>query len=831
MILSTARRLLARNWTRLSLTFASLLVAGGAFAAILGIVGSVTDFFHAESKTLIGGDVSIRANAPVLRSSALEDLERQGVVFAERTEALVTVSVSAENGDPATVRTAIASAKIVSGTYPLYGALVFEHGSVGVPGPEAIDLAPALAARLGALPGTTVRIGGAQYVVRDILVSEPDVFGGDFRLAPPALLSTEGWERAGIDKRASRASYALLARYPATWSSDEARAAGATIETDASARNLRTTFATEGPRRLLRGLETAERFFFAIIVLSLVLAIVNIRINLLYLLASLSRTVAIFRALGMTRRDVLLIFATILFVVGSAAGIAGTLAGNAAADAMLALGETYIERPLAPPHPFEHLPLVAGTTILFCLVSALGFFAKLFAIAPKHLLGGYASTRESVRQAAKETPYVAAALLFLFGVVWLLTESATIAAVSVFSVAGAFALVVGLASAAVGALWKRRFAFGIVLRSIANVMHFRRDVAASAIASLAIALGALSSIALIEANVLGNLAGEFREDAPNVYVLDLGTEDLPQVRAISGPSWRDFPIVRARFIERNGVPIQDQLEHEDPELGREFNLTDRADFIEGERVVAGRWHGTTGTREVSVERDFAERAKLTLGSTVVFLAQGARLEATVTSIREVESTSGLPFFFLVFSPDVFGDLPRSNFGYARMSETEIAVFQRTLAEVLPSATAIATTDIVRTVTAVFSLVAEGVVAAAIPALALGLLLVASMLALAARERANDILVFTALGASRDFLARIFRYETAITILAAGTVGIAIAFGAVAALNIWFFDFRGFYIAPEVFAGIGIILALGIASSALVVRRLSRTPPRELFRKQ
>lgn len=831
MIGATARRLFARNWTRLALTFASLVVASAAFAAILGIVGSVTDFFLAESKTLIGGDASIRSNAPVSRSAALDDLEIRGATFAERMEALATIQTVPENGEPAAARTALASAKIVNGAYPLYGSLGFKGSAIGIPNPEEIDLAPALAARLDIAPGSRVRVGNAEFSVRDILVSEPDVFGGDFRLAPPALLSEDGWERAGIDKRASRASYALLVRYSDTWTEEEVRAASVAIEADADARNLRTTFATEGPRRLLRGLETAERFFFAIIVLSLVLAIVNIRINLLYLLASLSRTVAIFRALGMTRRSVMLIFALMLLFVGAAAGIAGTLLGNAAAGGMLGLGETYIERPLDAPSPIAHLILVSATTILFCLVSALGFFAKLFAIAPKHLLGGYASTRQSIRESLRETPYVAVALFFLFGVVWLLTESAMIAAVSVSSVAGAFIVVVLAAGATVGALSKHRFRFGIIFRSIVNVMHFRRDVAASAIASLAIALGALFSIALIEANVLGNLAGEFREDAPNIYVLDLGTEDLPRVRAFAGESWHDFPIVRARFIERDGVSIQEQLEREDPELGREFNLTDRSEFIAGERIIAGRWHGADGTREVSVERDFAERAKLALGSRIVFFSQGARLEATVTSIREVESTSGLPFFFLVFSPDVFGDLPRTNFGYARMSEPEIAEFERTLARELPGATAIATTDIVRTVTAVFTLVAEGVVAAAIPALLLGILLVASMLALAARERANDILVFTALGASRQFLRKIFRYETVITILAAGAIGIVIALGAVLALNAWFFDFRGFYMAPEIFAGMLVILAIGIASSSFVVRSLARTPPRELFRKQ
>lgn len=829
MIVLVAKRLLVRNWTRLALTFASLVIASVAFTAILGIVGSITGFFLSESKELIGGDAAIRSNVPIERSGTLLDLERRGVIFADRTESLSMTQSS--TGSDADSRTALASVKVVSPTYPLYGTLVFLSGATNIPGPEEVALTGALAARLDVGIGGTVRLGTADFTVRDILLSEPDVLGGEFRLAPVLLVSASGWDRSGIDKRSSRASYTLLAKYPDGWDHATELAAEAEIAAYAEANHLRTTFAREGPRRLLRGLDTAERFFFTIIVLSLVLAIVNIRTNLLYLLASLARTIAIFRALGMHRHSITFIFLLILTCVSAGAGVAGALLGNIAAGAILDLGATYIERSLDAPHLFANLPTVIATTVLFCIVSALGFFAKLLTIAPKQLLGGYRGAEETAKERFREAPYIALALLFLFGVVWKLTESATIAAISIGSIAGIFALIALLAHGVIRSLWKQRFRFAITGRSVINIIRFRSDITASAIASLAIALGALASIALIEANVLGNLAGEFREDAPNLYVLDLGRDDLPRAREIAGASWHDFPIVRARFIERDGIVLSGQLDNEDPELSREFNITDRSEFIAGERIIAGTWHGTKGRGEVSLERDFAERAKLTLGSRVTFLTQGVRIEATVTSIREVESTSGLPFFFLVFSPDVFGDIPRTYFGYAHMSETDIANFERTLAREIPGATVLATTDIVRTVTAVFRLVAQGVVAAAIPALLLGVLLVASMLALAARERANDVLVFTALGASRKFLGRMFRRETLITILAGSVIGIGIAEVAVIVLNRWFFDFRGFYQSWNVWLGVIVILLAGLISSTSVARTLAKTPPRELFRKQ
>jgi len=297
-----------------------------------------------------------------------------------------------------------------------------------------------------------------------------------------------------------------------------------------------------------------------------------------------------------------------------------------------------------------------------------------------------------------------------------------------------------------------------------------------------------------------------------------------------GPSWKEFSVLRARFTLRDGYDIQANLEKEDPEMRREFNVTEGVALIEGERLVSGVWHGNTGKREVSVEKDFAERAKLSLGTQVQFVAQGVLLDATVTSIREVTATNGLPFFFLVFSPDVLAKLPRSSFGYAYVPEEKIAELQNTITSTFPNISSIPTTQILETVGKVVGALSVAVVATAVPALLLGLILILAMLAISARERGKDLLVFTAFGARLQLLFLIFLLESGGIILFSGLFAAVIAHSGAFILNQFVFNFTRFYFSWDtVYLFLSILIAT-LAIAYILARRFIKSSPAELLRK-
>ena len=834
MIVRLAVRILRRNAARLLITGLSLAVGAFALAAVLGIVQSTERFLRAESNVLIGGDVSISSSTRVDADTDPVILEARaaGVLLARTTEMLVMTRstnpklVRADGTSP----TALASAKIADGAYPLYGALQLEQALPQLPSPRGIFASQLLARRLGAAVGDTIMVGDSSFIVENIIVREPDEMGSGFRLGPPLLATEAGWLRTGITRENSRVSNKLLLRFPAGLRRSAEAQLTQRIEEHFLADGAQVAVATRGPENLLRATEAGQRFFFTVIVLALFLAAVNIRVNLAYLLAALTRTAAIMRALGIARRALAAIFAVIIAAVALAGGAAGALLGNIGAAAALPYVSQLLERTLQPDVLTANIPEVTLFSLALALMAGLGFLVRISRTEPKILLGGY-SQSAAVSTAMHELPFLALSLVAIGAGVWRLTGSAGVAGTAVAVILGGFAGIALLTHALVKLLHKHRAGFRFQVRAIIAFVHHQGPVFTSAVASLAIAVAAVSTIILLEANVLGNLRGQFRADAPNLYLLDVQPDQEQGVAAMVGESWRMFPVVRGRFIERDGVKIQELGDKHNHELTREFNLTYRTELIAGEEITAGTWHGASGRGEISVERDFAERANISLGSTLTFLVQGFPVTAKVTSLRSVQADGGLPFFFLVYSPEVLADFPRSAFGYGFLPPAEINGLISNLVERYPNVSALPTADIIELVTRVVTLLGAAVAAAAVPAFVLGLLMTVSLLAAAVRERTNDMLVFTAVGAPRPLLFGLFVRESLAGLTFAAVLGVVISHVTVLVLNRTLFEFTQYFFSPLVIGAVVFLFIAATAVAVLAARQLSQVSPAALLRKQ
>lgn len=834
MILRLAARILRRNTGRLLITGLSLAVGAFALAAVLGIVQSAERFLRAESNVLIGGDVSISSTARVDADTDPVILEAlaAGVRLARTTEMLVmtrslnAAQVRADGTNP----TALASAKIADSAYPLYGALQLERAQPLLPSAGGIFASQLLARRLGAAIGDTIMVGDGSFTVENIIVREPDELGSGFRLGPPLLATEAGWQRTGITRENSRISNTLLLRFPAGLGRSAEARLTQRIEEHFVADGARVAVATRGPENLLRATQAGQRFFFTVIVLALFLAAVNIRVNLAYLLAALTRTAAIMRALGIARRALAAIFAAIIAAVALAGGAAGALLGNLGAAAALPYVSNLLERTLEPDVLTANIPAVTLFSLALALMAGLGFLVRISRTEPKILLGGY-SQSAAASTAMHELPFLALSLVAIGGGVWQLTGSAAVAGTAVAVILGSFASIALLTHGLVKLLHKHRAGFRFQTRAIIAFVHHQGPVFTSAVASLAIAVGAVSTIILLEANVLGNLRGQFRADAPNLYLLDVQPDQEQGVAAIVGESWRMFPVVRGRFAERDGAKIETQGAQKNDELTREFNLTYRAELIEGEEITAGTWHGAGGRGEISVERDFAGRAQIVLGSSLTFLVQGFPVTAKVTSLRSVQSTGGMPFFFLVYSPDVLADIPRSAFGYGFLPPAEINSMISKVVERYPNVSALPTADIIELVTRVVTLLGAAVAAAAVPAFVLGLLMIVSLLAAAVRERTNDMLVFTAVGAPRPLLFGLFVRESLTGLTFAAVLGVVISHVTVLVLNRELFEFTQYFFSPLVIGAVAFLFSAATIVAVVAARRLSQVSPAALLRKQ
>jgi putative ABC transport system permease protein len=187
-------------------------------------------------------------------------------------------------------------------------------------------------------------------------------------------------------------------------------------------------------------------------------------------------------------------------------------------------------------------------------------------------------------------------------------------------------------------------------------------------------------------------------------------------------------------------------------------------------------------------------------------------------------------YFHTCGTNSFSQIPKNYFGYTYANEADIPHVQVALARAYPNVSTIPTAQIIATVTKVVTALGAAVAGTAVPALILGILLIASMLVLMARERSNDMLVFTAFGSSPRMLFTLFAMEAVSLIAVSGVLSLGIAHAGVYAMNRYVFDFKTFYLSAVhayVLAG---LVVFTLAVSFLVARRMLKSTPAELLRK-
>jgi putative ABC transport system permease protein len=240
-------------------------------------------------------------------------------------------------------------------------------------------------------------------------------------------------------------------------------------------------------------------------------------------------------------------------------------------------------------------------------------------------------------------------------------------------------------------------------------------------------------------------------DAPDLFLVDVQPAQVEKARALAARFSRGAaafaPLVRARLIRVNGAAPKRGKDDRERTLTREYNLTYADALNSSETVLKGRfWKPGEGAAEASVERDFADRAGLKLGSRLVFDVQGREVEATLTSIRRVEWSSMRPNFFVTLSPELLRAAPQTDIASLRARDPAAsAELRRALSRELPNVSVIDAAALLETARRTLNMMLTAVEALAWFCVAVGMLVVAGLVALGRGERASEGALERALG--------------------------------------------------------------------------------------
>ena len=811
-----ARRDLRGGIGGFAVFLASLALGVAAIVAVGSLAEGVTRAVERDSRALLGGDLTVEAANEPVPEAELAALVPQAVATSLSTRASTLVEA------PSGRRVAV-TLKAVDAAWPLYGEVLLEP-PVGIAAALADGGAVAeasLLTRLGVAVGDHIRLGERDVQLRAVLVREPDRIGGFLGLGPRLLVSEQSLASAGILQRGALAEYSWRAALPA--GVDGAALSAAITAANPDAR-WRARSVDDVQPQVARFTDRLSTYLTLAGLTALLTGGVGIGLAIDGYLRERQRAIAALKCIGATSAQVFRIYLLQVLALAGLGVLAGVILGQALPLLTLLLPAGLL--PVLPDVGFYPLPVL--TAAAAGLLTALAFAVWPLAVAREVSPAGLFRTIVAPSRALPRWRYIAA----IAGLVALLALLAVAAsprpglAAAFVGVAVASALVVtGLARLRLGVVGRVAARAPAGLRLPLANLHRPGSGAASVVIAVGAGLAVLTTVGLLQANLVREIEARVAEYAPSFIFIDLQPAQREAFHDILAtfPGSRilqEAPLLRARVVRINGKSVDEAGVAENVRwtLRRDRGLSYSAAMPEGSQLAAGEWWPAdyAGPPLVSVEDEVAIGYGVGIGDTLGFNILGRVIEARIANLRrEIDWGSGRLDFVFMLSPGVIDKAPHTWIGAIDLPAADGPRLLDRIADELPNVTPIEVGELARQLEATLDQIGLAVRAVAAVTLLSGALVLAGAVGAARRRHRYQAVMLKVLGARRMDVVRLFLVEYLALGLAAAAVGVIIgglaAWAVVAALFAATFVPSPAAIAVVVALALGLTLAAGIAS--------------------
>ncbi len=821
--------MLRRDWRageRYILTLA-LIIAVSGMSAVGFFADRVDKTLSQESSQLLGADLLITSPRPLPEHYVLE-AQRYGLNTATVTQFPSMVS----DGDT----NQLVMIKAVTDGYPLRGKLYLsgtqdkpeEHVATQVPNPGTLWVDKKLLAYMDLKRGDILEVGASQFTTDALIMREPDHSVSFVHMAPRVMMNEADLSATGLIQKGSRITYQLL--IAGDYSTVAAYRDWAEKKTTATER-------IEGIRdarpEIRSALERAEKFLNLAALTSVILAAAAIALAIRRFILRHLDSCAIMRSMGASQYGLFFLYLSYFIVLGIITSIAGCLLGYAAQEILTAWLSALADTTMPLPN---WIPAIQSSLINIVLL--LGF-----AIPPILNLCSVPALRVIRRDiglpnTSSITGYLlglaALSLLFLWKAgnlqLGFYTIIGFLMAVAIFSLIGW--LLVRLLSGLrhqVGSAWR----YGI-----ANI-HRRTVSSIIQIVSLGFGFMALLVLTLVQRDLIEDWQTTLPSQAPNHFLMNIQSDQLPLLEdffgqaTIESPSF--FPIVRGRLVEINDQKITPES-YSDPHAAshprRDFNLSWSTELPSDNELVQGNWwHARQDSSEsfLSLEAGIANTLGVKLGDRMTFDIAGNLFFATIVNLRHVEWDSFRVNFFVIASPGILEDYPRSYITSFHVPPTEMHMMHE-LVKTFPNILVVDVAAIVKQVQAMIQQVSHAVEFVFLFTLLAGFAVLYAAIEATQDERIYEAAIFRTLGAKRKQLTRAWMSEFIILGSLAGlfaATGASLLGYAIGSHVLHLaYTFNPWIWATGIFIGIASMLAVGMFGTRVTLT----TPPILTLRK-
>lgn len=812
----------------------AIAVGVGALSGVRGFNQSVHYTLLAEARTLMGADLVVRLTVePTPDELAfLDSLSQEGIEYTPVTE---TVSMASSTSQTQPLLSSIKAADLA--VYPYYGTLVLDP-PIGPPANDEVIVSPDMLLRLSVDVGDTVRIGGGDFRVAAVSLSEPDRMTTGFTLGPRALMTPAGFATAGLDVPGSRATRRLLLRLPE--GADLGRLRNEIREV--FGRRARVSDFTEENRTLSRGLDRATTFLSLVSLIALIVGGLGVATSIDSHLRQKMDSIAMLKCLGGRSRQVMRIYLLQALLLGLVGSLIGIVIGFGAEMVLPQFLVDYFDVDVEPVIALAPIgqALLAGvlTTLLFTLPPLL----SITAIRPALIF-----RRDMAEEGARpprRSAWIAFGLiaLGLWGMAIWIGDGFEAGSIFAGGLLASVALLVGVGHGLMWAIRRLLDRFGRRMPAglrygIGNLYRPGNHMIAVLVA-LGIGVMFVLAIQLLETALVDQLVASAPPGMPNVYMINItdrerdGLWELVTSQDSVIEAEPLSPAVAGFLYSVNGVPVE-QLALEPGErryLRTQFTLTWSDSPPAATEILDGEWW-PAGTAEhlVAVEESAAGILDLKPGDRVAWTVGGDVVEARVANIRRSDGTRSDANNEFILTPGTLDEYPGVYFGAFRVNPTEVGALQKAVFASYPSVTVVNVADIIEIVQDTLGRITLTIRFVAGFAIVGGMIILASSIAGTRYRRIREVAILKSVGARRRRIIGVFSTEFAILGLVAGVIGgvLASAFTALVIVELLDGEYH-----PDLWPVVAAILltaALAVATGWLASYRILGQKPLEVLR--
>ena len=756
---------------------ACLALGVAAIAAVGSVRASIEAGLAREGAAILGGDAEIDLTYRFATPEERSWIDSIATAVSEVTDFRSMVVKGA--GD--TAERGLTQVKSVDAAYPLIGQVALEPemplaqalaGADGLPGAV---VHPLLIDRMGMQIGDTFRLGTQEFRLMAAITREPDAGADGFGLGPRTIVATDALANAGLLTPGTLYSTEYRMLLP---EGSDLDALQAQVSTRFEGAGARWRDSRNGAPSVARFVERLGAFLILVGLSGLAVGGVGVSAAVRAYLAGKTSVIATLRTLGADRAT---IFQTYFLQIGALSLLGITLGLILGAAIPLAVGP-FLESRLPVPAVFTIHPAPLIEAAIYGALTALIFtlwpLSRTEDVRAATLFRDALSTTRTLPRA----PMLAVILALLAALIGTAMAFSGAAWLTLWTAGGILGALILLALTALGvrALTKRLRGSARgrpVLRWSLAAIGGQRDEATSVILSLGLGLSVLAAVGQIDGNLRGAIANDLPDVAPSYFFVDIQRDQMPAFmeRLENDPAVSRIdaaPMLRGVITQINDRPAREVA-------GDHWVVTgDRAvtyanAMPEGTRIMAGEWWPTDydGPPQISFAEEEAREMGVGLGDTITMNVLGRDITGTITSLREVDFSTGAMGFVLTMNERALAGAPHTFISTVYAEEQAEAQILRDVAGSAPNITAIRVRDAIDQVTEVLAGLAAATSYGAAATLLTGFLVLIGAAAAGERARTYEAAVLKTLGASRGRILRSFALRAALLGAAAGVVAI------------------------------------------------------------